>query len=429
MPPQERAEFTNNYGARDVGIIAAQFDEFFFRTLNADGTRTLPRDYIESAYAQSFLHFGEDPAGREPRSAATFYRRKIGGAEPLRIIYTPFQIHPWNHFSTKAAAQGIEYWQASFGAPNPIPASNQIWVFKALFNLIGLVGWVMFIVAITRVLLFTKMFAPLRIDNLRTPKLLDRQGLLWFWCGSAAVAAVAYIAYLNLFGWTNRTRPGFLPQAPTYFIGVWSAIVGVALIVLMVLVYHLYYKKRGLDPREAGIVIGFRRLAATIGMAAAVLGCAYGVLFVADYFFQVDFRFWVLTVRTFTPDKIGIALRYAPLFLLFYVPMSVAANGFNYFRLGGRGWYNIAAVAAFAALAPAVIIALQYTTFIATGDVFYKGVSNILGIWLFPVAVILPVGAIVSRKIYLATQNSYLGGIIWGFIVPMTMASNTLTQL
>ena len=427
VAPDKRAEFTNNYGKRDVGIIAAQFDEFFFRTLNEDGTRTLPRDYIQSAYAQSFLHFGQDPAGLNQRSADTFYRQQIDGSQ--RIIYTPFQIHPWNHFSTEVAAQGIAYWETSFGAPNPIPASNQIWMFKAIFNLIGLVGWVMFIVAIARVLLFTEMFAPLRVDTVRKPKPLDRQGKIWFWCGSLGVAALAYIAYLNVFGWTKRTRPAFLPQAPTYFIGVWSAIIGFALISLMVLVYHLYYKKRGLDPKEAGINIGFQRLAATIGMAVVVLTCAYGVLFIADYFFQVDFRFWVLTVRTFTPDKIGIALRYAPLFLLFYVPMSVAANGFNYFQLGRRSWYNAAAVAAFTALAPAVIIVLQYTTFIATGDVFYKGISNILGIWLFPVVVILPVGAIVSRRIYLATQNPYLGGIIWGLVVPMTMASNTLTQL
>ena len=88
--------------------------------------------------------------------------------------------------------------------------------------------------------------------------------------------------------------------------------------------------------------------AITIGMAVVVLACAYGVLFVADYFFKVDFRFWVLTVRTFTP---------------------------------------------------AVIIVLQYVTFISTGDVFYTGISNILGIRLFPVVVIL-----------------------------LTMASSTLTQ-
>lgn len=30
VAPDDRAEFTNNYGNRDMGIIAAQFDEFFF---------------------------------------------------------------------------------------------------------------------------------------------------------------------------------------------------------------------------------------------------------------------------------------------------------------------------------------------------------------------------------------------------------------
>jgi hypothetical protein len=427
VAPDAREPYTNRYGTRDVGILAAQFDEFFFRTVLPDGTRTLPKDFIDSEYAQSFLSFGTDPT--QTREAGTFYTQRIDGVNALRVIYTPWEIHPWNHFSMTSAAMGIEYWEESFGAPNPIPKANQIWIWKAMFNFIGLVGFVVFIVAFAKVLLFTPAFESLRKDKVRELAVVDLAGKLWFWIGSSVLAILAGIFYLRLSTFANTSRPAFLPQAPTYFIGVWSTAVGLALIVVLVLAYFLYWKKTNVDPKETGLAIGLMPLLKTLGLAVTVLASAFALVFVADYFFKVDFRFWVLTIRTFTPDKIGIALLYAPLFLMYYIPMSIATNSFNYIKLGNKEWHNIAIVAGFTGLAPAVMVIFQYVTFMSTGDVFFKGVSNILGIWLIPVMIIIPVGAVVSRKLYKLTENPYLGGIIWGLLVPLMMASNTLTQL
>ena len=93
-------EYTNRYGNRDVGIIAAQYDEFFFRSNLPDGSHTVPRDYITTEYAQSFLNFGIDPKdGGETRTGNTIYKQEINGKTVSRVIYTPNQIHPWNHFS------------------------------------------------------------------------------------------------------------------------------------------------------------------------------------------------------------------------------------------------------------------------------------------------------------------------------------------
>ena len=114
---------------------------------------------------------------------------------------------------------------------------------------------------------------------------------------------------------------------------------------------------------------------------------------------------------------------------MYYIVLSIATNGFNYFAVGKRDWLNTAINAAFAALAPAIMIALQYITFVVTGEGLYVAISNIIGIWLFPIVVVLPVAVIVSRKIYRATKNPYIGGIIMGLLVSMMMASNTLTQL
>ncbi len=72
-------EFANIYGTRDVGIVAGQYDEFFFRTYFPDGTITAPRDFIHQDTAQSFLHFGKDPSNGdlEKRESYTIYKENI----------------------------------------------------------------------------------------------------------------------------------------------------------------------------------------------------------------------------------------------------------------------------------------------------------------------------------------------------------------
>lgn len=73
--------FTNLFGSRDLGIVACQYDEFFHRTRTAEGDKTPPREYINQSTAQSFLYFGEDPVGKDPRSAYTYYTETVDGEE------------------------------------------------------------------------------------------------------------------------------------------------------------------------------------------------------------------------------------------------------------------------------------------------------------------------------------------------------------
>lgn len=58
----EDGAYINAFEDRDAGIIAAQYDEFFFRSVGPDGKPTnAPRDFIGTPNAQSFLHYGTDP--------------------------------------------------------------------------------------------------------------------------------------------------------------------------------------------------------------------------------------------------------------------------------------------------------------------------------------------------------------------------------
>jgi hypothetical protein len=55
--------------------------------------------------------------------------------------------------------------------------------------------------------------------------------------------------------------------------------------------------------------------------------------------------------------------------------------------------------------------------------------SNIYGIWLFPILVFFPLAVILDRSLYKVTKNPYLGGIIFALIMTIIACTNTLSQL
>ena len=89
--------------------------------------------------------------------------------------------------------------------------------------------------------------------------------------------------------------------------------------------------------------------------------------------------------------------------------------------------------AIFNILPSVVMVIIMYGCFFISGYLpnefapFFGG--SIIGIWLYPVIIILAVAAVVSRKLYRATKNPYLAGIIMAVLVAIMSCTNTLTQL
>ncbi|HWR84467.1 MAG TPA: alpha/beta hydrolase, partial [Rhodoglobus sp.] len=162
----EDGAYTNVYGGRDVGVIQAQYDEFFFRSYDADGNvLTPPREYPGTDNAQSFLNFGTDPADGEQREAGEVYTESVDGQDAMRVIYSLPQTHPWSTISSGAVGHLVDFFEESLGAPNPMPAGSQVWQVKEGFTTLGLIGFGIFLVAFTRALLFTRAFAGLRVPE------------------------------------------------------------------------------------------------------------------------------------------------------------------------------------------------------------------------------------------------------------------------
>lgn len=430
----EDGDYTNLYGSRDVGLIADQYDEFFFRSYDAEGNAlTPPREFASTRNAQSFLHFGSDPEGLEEREVDTVYTETIDGDEVIRVLHTPAQTHPWTTISKYAVADLVDFFDTTLDAPQPIEGTSQIWQFKEFFTALGLIGFGTFLVALTRALLGTRAFAGLRDAEPPAAQPAGRRGLLWFWGGlmvSAIFSAWSYV-WLSQQTWlvaiTHNAVPNPVPTGSVFFIAVWAAVNGVAAIIIMALSYLLFGRKNGLRLKDLGLFPGWFRLLQSAALALLVTVAAFGLVFVADYFFKTDFRFWVVALKWFPQDKIWYAFVVLPLFLLYFVANSIAINLFNRFTLGGREWLNTAALALFNSLGPIVLVAAQYITFAVTGELI-PGFGGIYSIWLFPVILILAVTAIISRKIYRATRNPYISGFLNAAVVAVMSVSNSLVM-
>ena len=75
---------------------------------------------------------------------------------------------------------------------------------------------------------------------------------------------------------------------------------------------------------------------------------------------------------------------------------------------------------------------IQYGTYFSTNHMAWAasaaGVSSMFIVWLFPLVLILPATAAISRWIYKVTRNPYLPAIINALIVVLFACTNTRTM-
>ena len=423
-------QFVNIYGSRDMGIVAGQYDEWFFDDTDANGNPTLPKDFIFNKNAQSILYFGQDPAGKPLREANTMYKETVDGQEAIRVIYTPDIIHPWSHFSYKSTVGTIEFFDAALDAPISIAPTNQVWQWKVVSNTIGLIGFFMFMVSFALVLAKTSFFN-MTVEEPVAPRAISKSGKIWFF-GSlilgVAFASVTYFPILSHFKGSSGYVPGVSQSSPMS-VSMWAAACGLFAIISMVVSYFCYGKKNGVDLAEIGVKISLKQLGKTILLAGIVVSSMLLILGIADYLFMADFRIWVVAFRAFKLEQLGITFApYAFLFLIYYVANAVATNCFNYNTVGGKNkWVNITLCAVAAGLVAVILLLLQYIPYFSGRDLMWPH-NNMYGVWLFPMLVTLPGAAVVSRIIYKETKNPYLPGIICGIIVAIMSCSNTLTM-
>ena len=397
--------------------------------------------------AQSFLYHGEDPAGRPARLADTFYYKTIDGEEAIRAIYNPAIIHPVAHFSTDVVEFSLKFFNVALGAPNNIPGNNQIWPIKAFFNALGVVGFFMFAGSLAIVLLGLPIFAPLKAEEgIVAPwPALEGKAKKRYWTSNiwSAIWSIPFYLIAFVIGYVGSMILGPILgiqlQGASCVIGIWCLLCGLRTISVMKKSNRSVvsldsedstsHTVSNLDKEERGIKLGKGKWWRTILLAVVVVVASFGLVFISDALLLTDYRLWCFaTIRAFSMSHLPNILLYLPLWLMYYIPVSVAGNCYNYTvrgkkgNRGGLGWQMF-----FAALGPAIMIVVQYVKFYITGTQVLDPITGIMGIWLFPIVIILPLAALISHLIYRRTKNPYIGGIIMALIACIMTVTNTLT--
>lgn len=424
--------FSNVYGSRDVGMIAAKYDECFHRILYPDGTLSAPRDYINQPVAQSFLYFGVNPDGLEKRNAGTIYTENINGTNAVRIVYTPTLIHCWAFMSSNVTGDCISFFQKSLPAPKPLASGNQTYQWKIFFEAIGVVGFFMFLVNFILVMLKTKFFGVLKADKEVQLREVDRKGKSWLWWGLSLSALFSAISFPIVWALGQLLEPAFFTQNQSWVMGLWSLLSGLFTLLILRLNYRKYAKARGLNLREEGVFLSRDKLGKSILLGVLAAVCTYALVFVANYIFTTDYRFWEIAFRPFDANKLVDVLKFMLFFVAFYVINSIAMNVFNYIKIGKREWVNTLIMCIFNILGVLILIVIFYSCFLSTGllptDHLSWGVGTLV-MWVYPVVFLLPIATVINRIIYKHTRNPYISSIAYALIVTTMTCTFTLSWL
>ena len=109
------------FANRSSGMIIGHFDEFFgdgkcksvinektgqpeMECSTAD--TVVYKDYVNTTEGKTFLGL----TSTDTAEAGKFYETSGG----QRVIYTPYETHPWNHFSTETTANMIDFYDTAF---------------------------------------------------------------------------------------------------------------------------------------------------------------------------------------------------------------------------------------------------------------------------------------------------------------------------
>ncbi len=168
----------NMYGTRSSGMILAHFDEFFGDDGELGRNTVGYKDYVETEEGQSFLKSaGYTLSENEEFEAGKIY--EVNATDGQRVIYTPYEIHPWNHFSTETTGYMIDFYEEAFsyqlekaGLASEFSADDmggQTWWLKETFEFIALIGLLVAIVPALAMLLKVPFFAKVRTDDSAIP--------------------------------------------------------------------------------------------------------------------------------------------------------------------------------------------------------------------------------------------------------------------
>lgn len=241
-----------------------------------------------------------------------------------RILYDHWGSHPLSTDDPTTIGQVISWFGLTLGGQTN---TDLIYPFKMLGTGLGFLGLVLFIFAFGGWLLKTRVFAGL---NESVPEYKGNTGALWW-----AFAIITTLLGPVTFNWAFNTGLDdnwFHLEGVSTGFAFWMFVVGVIAVVILAVGYFALGRSGGASLKSYGLTwegVGFDwgKIAKAAGLALTIIGVSYFILWVADSWLQVDFRFFLLTLKTSDFGHFPMMVIYAIPIGLYFLATAVVLHG------------------------------------------------------------------------------------------------------
>ncbi len=286
---------------RNVAVVYSQFDEF------SASMWQVPKGSDAKDSANLKTMFG---------SATAVNIGQVYGninAGTARVLYSPPVTHPGDHISRTAIGHSLDWFAQTLEGGTPLPADDQIWMYKELGTLIAMIGFVLLLCGSFNALLGMSTFANLA----KTPESFaySQRDKRW-WLVAALSAVIPVATFYPLMGWGGQLfgASALLPQSISSQVAFWGVMNGVLFTLI------------GLIIRAQAV-----QFANSIGkmllISLATVASGYSAVLMADFFFQIDFRFWFVGIKPLNLMLFQIMLVYLLPFTVFFLLALRALHG------------------------------------------------------------------------------------------------------
>jgi pimeloyl-ACP methyl ester carboxylesterase len=333
------------------------------------------------------------------------------GDGSARVLENPPVTHPWEHFSRAGVGGAVDWFQKTLvGEAHPLPAADQIWLWKDVGTAIGFVGFICLLIGAFEVLLTVPVFASL---NHPAEPVAERRTGKW-WLAFLLTAAVPALTFYPFMKWGVLFFPMQLfPQSIQNQLLVWALLNALITVVLG-------FVLRGGKPTFT------TDWAKSAAIAAATIAVGYLALVLVDAVFKVDFRFWVLGLKPLDARHAVMAIPYLVVWTVYFLVAFRALTA----NLGVRGdgfMWQAGSWKLALSLGFIVLLVVEYATLFQTGLLFTpkEPLNTIVAIQFVPLlATFGAIAAITYRR-----TNSYVpGALICALLLSWYVTAGTATH-
>ena len=436
--------------AVSVATLTPEFDEFAQGHWNIN----VPSEANTSAKLKSLLGLDEsDPdieygAFCQARETAPISQDEALAAADKGVLRVSYLLdgrtHPGAHNSFKAVEYIGDFFNITLkeGVQDTIGLDDQTWLIKNIAGLICLICFFLLAIPVAVLLINTKLFSSLCRKPYPGTQLSDTKQkiryILLFMIGMIPPAllfypvmgnpiCVKFMRFISTIPWQDSD---LFPMPVMNGYALFDLLCGVISLAIFIVIYKTTMKKSGIQMEQTGMKISVRDLLKTLLLAVITFLAVYMTLALAGYFLKVDYRFFTLSIKTITPVKWTLYVRYVLFFAVFYVANSLSLNLMTAIQ-SKKEWINYLLCIVQSTGGLFILFLLDYGGLYRTGVKLLAsyssmgGNSSLAGILSWGLLFVLPLAAITARNLYKKTGNIWIGGLINTLTVTLFALSNT----